>query len=206
MSVIREARVNKGMSQKELARAVGIDARTLRKIENGEHVSDISKRAVERTLGVSAEETIPASASAPLGRQFYVTYWLCVAAAIAAMVSAATWFIDRPFNMGDYAGVYILSFLIIVFAFGLFALNLAPVRGNTRIEISAGLDRATDFANPLETAKGWLGRPDITIGKIATDGKGFRLHVFGDFEVRDYPALVSKLRGFGLEASVHSAG
>lgn len=206
MSAIREARISKGMSQKELARTVGIDARTLRKIENGEHVSDISKRAVERALRVSTQEAVPVAASAPLGRQFFWKYWGAVATMVTALVGGANLLIDKPFDGGVYGGIGVVSLLIVFFAFGFFAVMVAPVRGNTRIEILVGSDGAVDVSNLIEDAKGWLGRQNVTLGQISTDNNGFRFHVFSDFEVREYPALVAKLRDFGLEASIHRIG
>jgi DNA-binding XRE family transcriptional regulator len=205
MSAIREARINKGLSQKELARAVGIDARTLRKIENDEHVSDISRRAVERTLGVSVQGTIKPSSLPTHGWQFYTLFWCAVMGIIVALVGATRWFVERPFDVSEYGALAVAIFLIVFFAAGIFVLMLIPVRGNTRIEISGGFDRSSDLSAPLEMAKGWLGRQDVTLGKITTDKAGYRLNVFTNLEVLDYPTVIAKLKDFGLEASLHRA-
>jgi transcriptional regulator with XRE-family HTH domain len=201
MTTIRDARVKRGISQKELARAAGIDARTLRKIENGEHVSDLSQKAVEQVLGVSAEVAVPtASQSARRGFNYRIKFGLSVVAFLI-LVLGICWG-SGPLFWPAYVA---MSFIVLTVSAAYYWVDNEPLPGNTYIEIRADLAAAVGFGDLHEMAKGWLGRSDITVRRIVTDKSGLRFTVRGDFDVREYPGLVQKLRGFGLDASVSTA-
>jgi transcriptional regulator with XRE-family HTH domain len=203
MTTIRDTRVKRGISQKELARAAGIDARTLRKIENGVHVSDLSQHAVEQALGVSAP--VPASGSSKSARSGFRYYGKLglIVVTVLVMTLGLCWGIHKPNQFWPLYGI--LSSMCMFFATSIYWLANAPLPGNTNIEIMANLTAAAGFGHPRQMAEGWLGRSDLVVKRIVSDQSGLRFTICADFDVQEYPRLVQKLRGFGLDATVSTA-
>jgi hypothetical protein len=201
MCKIRETRINKGISQKALAKRAGIDARTLRKIENGDHVSDVSFNAVEKALGVTSSN----SGETRKSRQKLVkpqTFWLYTGGFYAAILGISA--------LLGFAGSPYLSLFAPVLAFGcpvtiaLYHLLVTPSRGNTRIEFKTTLSQAFDLGDPLQKAKEWLGRDDVMVGNVALGGDQFGFVAFADYDFHEYPSLIDKLKRFDLDVTVKS--
>jgi transcriptional regulator with XRE-family HTH domain len=201
MNSIRDARIKMGLSQKELARNAGIDARTLRKIENGNHVSEVSLHAVERELGVSACENVLRTPKGPI-----VTaqgFLIGIIGYYAALFGVG-WLL-HVMESQAWMLVVALAAMSMIFIGPLYLVGFGPDRGNTCIKIKAPLSRANDVANPLEMAKGLLGRDDVMVGHVEFDGASFGFVAFADYEFREYPSLIAKLKNLGVDATVSSA-
>jgi transcriptional regulator with XRE-family HTH domain len=202
MCTLRETRINKGISQKALAKLAGIDARTLRKIENGDHVSEVSFNAVEKALGVASDKAGDTRQS----RQKLVesqTFYLYAGAFYAAVfcivalfcyADSVYWALSVP--------ILIIASPVTVF---LYYLLVSPGRGNTCVEFKTTLSQGFDLSDPLQRAKEWLGREDVMVGNVEFDGDQFRFQAFADYDFHEYRSLINKLRDFGLIVSVRSA-
>lgn len=206
MNSIREARIRMGLSQKELARNAGIDARTLRKIENGDHVSEVSLHAAERALGVATRED---GVQRKIERKALVAPKVfCICAFVFyVLLIALAWYIHRELQSDGWQVVAALGVVCAVVAapIYIFAVDAGPDRGNTCIWFKAPLTSANDVDNPLEMAKRFLGRDDVMVGDVEFDGASFRFVAFADYEFREYPSLIAKLKNLGVDATVSSA-
>jgi transcriptional regulator with XRE-family HTH domain len=199
MTIIRNRRIQLGTSQKDLARKAGIDARTLRKIESGEHVSAVSLNAVERVLGIGAQTSdierggrqnlFPLRKFQFIVGLFYTTVFAMIA--VFAFNGSSNIILATP--------IAIMSFPLVAVFYWAF---VVPSRGNTRIEIRASLSKAENLADPLNKVKGWLGRQDVTIEKVRVEGSDFKLVAYVDYDFHEYPAVIQKLNGFGVEAMI----
>ena len=56
---VRQARLNKGWTQDELAANAKIKTGTVSKAENGHKISDLSKHRISQALGRSVDEVFP---------------------------------------------------------------------------------------------------------------------------------------------------
>jgi transcriptional regulator with XRE-family HTH domain len=202
MNAVREARIQRGLSQKELARLAGFDARTLRKIESGEHVSDVSLAAVERVLGVAARS----SPVAPADGRTTVWRFLKMATAVQ-VVPAAIWILWYALAaVEDFTrAVPLLVGATACFVFFGLLLGLiyrSDLPPNTRIDMGFDASHSDVLANPLSKVRSWLGKGDLDVGQVTADAGGYKMAVFGDFQLSEYPTIVERLSNFGVVATV----
>lgn len=198
MSIVKSLRIERGLSQKELARKSGIDPRTLRKIEAGEHVSAVSLNAVERVL----EASVTTETDKRETRQNLMpakTFWFYASILFAASVIVTiVGYTDTPLTFG------FAMFGLIYFLFGIPVAYMAlvmPHRGNTRIDIDIPADDS-DLRDPLNQVKTWLGREDVSVSDLRYDQDRFRFSAYVDYDVHEYPSIIRKLSDFGINVAV----
>jgi len=200
MKSIRATRTAKGISQKELARKAGIDARTLRKIENGEHVSDVSMNAV---LNAMDSYTIPSDSAEEYNRRTKLSLvkfcWSLVA------VLAGIWIVTSlvmPYYRDAYMFGLACSAIVLVLSGPAFLVTSWEPRWNTRIEIDADTTQTGSLPLLTETMKVWIGRSDLTLGPVSTVGERLNLVAFSRFELSDYHGISARLQSLGLRAKI----
>lgn len=204
MSAVRQERVRRGLSQKELARLAGVDARTLRKIETGAYVSDVSRSAVERVLGVSATrepDTLAGATEKPSVLKFFFG---------AAGVPCLFWLTWLALGNWDPNPIHDLLFALCVAVTSLFAffslpfgfMYFSPPVPDTRIEIGFDASRPDVLVDPSALVRSWLGSDNLGIGQVSANPDGFKVSVFGSFPLSAYPGIVERLRNFGAVATV----
>ncbi|HTN02844.1 MAG TPA: helix-turn-helix transcriptional regulator [Planctomycetaceae bacterium] len=199
MTSLKEIRIKQGRSQKEVARAAGIDARTLRKIENGEHVSEVSLHAVERVLRACEDSPPTQPRPKPLSMlrsliaDFFPPLLLigCGLVVLAVSVHLAVGFLAL--------GLWILLAYMFV--------RLQPVQPNTAITIMAAAATITPrhLSNPALAIKEWLGREDASLTEFKTNATGATYLVKANITTREYADIVARLHGLGLSATVATA-
>lgn len=199
MSSIRERRTELGMSQKELARRSGIDARTLRKIENGEHVSDLSIAAVESILGISAprdairHDTLTPTIS-PAALMTFLKF--------TAPISLVLFWYFLGDNPETWIPAFVLCLVISLPAIALAALLTSTPQGNTRITVSGAISTAETIKDPRQRARQWLGREDVFVKAFKVAENDFEMVVSSEYKPSEYASLSKRLSEFGLKVQI----
>lgn len=198
MSDIRQARIQQGRSQKEVARDAGINPRTLRKIESGEHVSEVSLQAVQRVLAIHGHHAAPA-------RWPRLKPDLADIAALAFPVAllgvgASIWMLSVHLAVGIMAFGTVLSLLLL-------AAWLQPCPPNTTIVISTDNSSVPRhlLSDPLLAARSWLGVKNLCVRQFKADGDRLTYVILADLDSADYADVATRLRSKGLEATVATA-
>lgn len=201
MSTIRDARVRLGLSQKEVAYQAGIDARTLRKIENGEHVSDVSRMAVERIVGAAAK---PQPKRKSRFNSVKIVDYSKTALLLMTVSALAGFFYmsgSGTYGVDSFVKLCVLYCLLITTPSLLIAYH---DHSNTRIDISRPLSHSGEINQNLENAKAWLGREDIKIGPVTFQDERFKFSIFANIDFSEYARLAERLTGFGVDAKISS--
>ena len=199
MNAIRNTRMKLGLSQKDLARRAGIDARTLRKIENGEHVSELSLTAVEHILGISTTPRAPSKAR-PSTRAFPWRRSLVIMAVLAAILIigyAGSFYFEAAIHLMIAAVACATVFGLLT----LFTYFMGREIRNTRIEIvadSSAIDGSDDI---LERLKAWLGRDELCMTSLKVSGSQAQATLVADCEISEYIPLSRHLEALGLKVT-----
>lgn len=193
MSTIKNERTRRGMTQKELARAAGIDVRTLRKIENDEHVSEVSLACVENVLGANRSSD-PQHVSKGTDR---LAANLCRLMPFVCVLALAFFTFAFYYNHSSA----LLWFVAALSSGMLWAHQIVEqwtYLGNTEISFQLSLDDAPLTENLKGAAQEWLGRTDVRVSEPRFDGEYFRVSTYADYRPTDLPALVNRLTGLGV--------